>query len=679
MTNSKQSLIELVLQVAGQGAVEGLSRSTAELRQRIADAAKAMADSDGNGARFEETIRRVGTQLERETRLLEQLKAAQAAATNEAYQLADADDELALATDHVDAAMDRLVADAVEATRAQKVMRQIVDELADSQRAATATTVAFAGAKGRAGQSTRDVNMLTLEAGRIFQDVYQGGLGGGLNNIERVTASLGLGGGMAGALTTLGVLLFAFQDQIKDSAKALGLFASEAEDRSLPILDRLQARIKELEDKKVKLSVDSAELDAAKEKADAIKAGLQAFEDFRKKTSTPEQESGKAVQDLVANAPGGAQSVADALKQSLVREFTAKNQVLNETAGPLDDARRMLNNPNSLVNQIGNQDQRNLARQGIERQIASIEEQRRAARAAINQEAEARAGSLLAGGAGGTEQGVNALAGALGAAGRGDLAGQIAENGPQALAARKREEAIDRATEQFIEFVDKEIEARRNLTETLNEQGRENQRQAEKDRDRQSKQKDQEAKDSAEFGQKWDAMVAAEMARMNDQTTGVIGATTAIDEQAAAAAAQARAQGGYTDPRTGRFVRATPEQQQAALAQDAARMAARARPDIIGSPEEAMAVGQRIAQDAFAKVDEMTAQNAASLRLQNQGLDATQATQMAAMQTLQAVQAMAQRVQQLEANAQALGREAQATRRDVVGRRPPFQPQVPAR
>ena len=60
-----------------------------------------------------------------------------------------------------------------------------------------------------------------LQGGRVVQDFAQGGLGGILNNIEGLTMALGMGPGLAGVLTVLGVVALVAGPAIKGAFAGL--------------------------------------------------------------------------------------------------------------------------------------------------------------------------------------------------------------------------------------------------------------------------------------------------------------------------------------------------------------------------------------------------------------------------------------------------------------------------
>ncbi len=102
-----------------------------------------------------------------------------------------------------------------------------------------------------------------LTSGRAIQDFAQGGIGGILNNIEGLTVALGLGAGLAGVLTAVGVAAFVAGPSIKGFFKGLmdgwneipeGVNAVEA------LTDHLKKNSEALDEMKKKQSLTNAEL-----------------------------------------------------------------------------------------------------------------------------------------------------------------------------------------------------------------------------------------------------------------------------------------------------------------------------------------------------------------------------------------------------------------------------------
>lgn len=635
---TKQALIELALQVSGQGAVDGLTKSTANLKALIDEAAKAFERGDIAADELEATVDKLGRQLAKETQLLDRIRAAQDQVAKSAVDMGDA----------VELAMAEIAQDSGKAEAAYRRLDT---------------------ASARAGRSTADLGRAALESGRIIQDFAQGGVAGILNNVEGFAAALGVGSGLAGAFTILGVAAYLAAPSVKAFFASLADGSNkvpEAADAVQRMTDRLKENNKELDDLRGKQSLTNTELarfneltaettrlekerDAERDKRKRVDAAVGSVSDEQKARA-------KAFDDSLQGQGG---QFLEALKQAYARD--AEASIRQETARSQRERDKLFRSgaSNAQIGAFENSENARLA------------DFARTARGNNDQLATDLFDKLLRGDEGAQRTLARLQMNAQGA-GLANVASRFDANlqgNANAKIEQQFEEMASKELARLEKLDEKKAEADDKIAAMFDAMtAAELNRMAEQER--------KQAEKGDAVGQRFDEMAAAEAARQRAEATKRLGETTSIDEQAAVAAAQARGQGGYFD-KFGRFVRASPEQQQAVLAQDAATAARRADPTL--SREDAMGVGQRIAQEAFARVDRMTEDTAAALRVQNQGLDATQATQMAAFQTLQAVQAMAARVQMLEANARGLGREAAALNRGQVGRRPPFQPQVPTR
>lgn len=147
-------------------------------------------------------------------------------ATRGAYEVAGSYEVLTTELTQTDAAFDKMLADAVEATRAQKIMAQMVNETAE----ATKTHVTTVDA---ARHSTAGFGQSALQASYAIQDFAVAGVGGVLNNIPNLTMSLGLGAGVAGALQIVAVAAASAGPVLKELGEAF-----RGADRDMP-LDRL--------------------------------------------------------------------------------------------------------------------------------------------------------------------------------------------------------------------------------------------------------------------------------------------------------------------------------------------------------------------------------------------------------------------------------------------------------
>ena len=80
-----------------------------------------------------------------------------------------------------------------------------VEEVSTRLRTLEKETDKAAVATEKLGSKVAGTGQSLLQGGRVIQDFAQGGLGGILNNIEGLTMALGMGPGLAGVLTVIGV------------------------------------------------------------------------------------------------------------------------------------------------------------------------------------------------------------------------------------------------------------------------------------------------------------------------------------------------------------------------------------------------------------------------------------------------------------------------------------------
>ena len=78
-------------------------------------------------------------------------------------------------------------------------------------------------------------------------------------------------------------------------------FWGETKDITVDALDTIKARIKELEDKPIKMAVDLAELEQAKKALKELQAGRQAWEQMGKSQSGEEKDAGEVVKSVFSN------------------------------------------------------------------------------------------------------------------------------------------------------------------------------------------------------------------------------------------------------------------------------------------------------------------------------------------------------------------------------------------
>jgi hypothetical protein len=161
-------------------------------------------------------------------------------------------------------------------------------------------------ATGHAGRRSGLVGLSQglLQGSRAVQDFQAAGLMGITNNIELLAMSLGIGAGMAGVATLAAVAI----QQLLPWFNRLGQQAATTTDE----IETLTARIKELEDKPVKLAIDRTELEVAQRKLDELRAAKAAFDAEQKQQDTIEGEIGKAITGAIVETPGGQEAMAAA-------------------------------------------------------------------------------------------------------------------------------------------------------------------------------------------------------------------------------------------------------------------------------------------------------------------------------------------------------------------------------
>lgn len=211
----------------------------------------------------------------------------------------------------------------------ERIGSQRVNEHADIYRQAEANEAAArslekvdAAAK-KAGSGVAGFGQSALNAGRFVQDFTQGGIPGILNNIEGLTAALGLGSGLAGVFTIAGVAAYVFKDQLMEVFRDL-TFAPKPFQTAV---EELAKKLKDLKDQPYHLSVDVSNIEMAQRKLDDLKKSLAEFEAQRTMQKAIEVESGKKIQDVLRESPLGAGGVESVVVEGLRRQAL-------EAAGP---------------------------------------------------------------------------------------------------------------------------------------------------------------------------------------------------------------------------------------------------------------------------------------------------------------------------------------------------------
>lgn len=187
-------------------------------------------------------------------------------------------------------------------------------------------------------KSTRNLGQGFLELSRAVEDA-QYGLNGVLNNlppmIQRFGGSAGLAAGISLAAVAFNILL----PKLIQAAKDMNLFGDKTADVRGQV-EKLQERISELEAKKVKLAIDTYELDEAKKKLDRLQAAQREFDESIKKQASVESESGQRIADVLAEAPGGEGEFLNSVRAKQERDALTKNQALIDQTQTIKEATR---------------------------------------------------------------------------------------------------------------------------------------------------------------------------------------------------------------------------------------------------------------------------------------------------------------------------------------------------
>jgi hypothetical protein len=445
-----------------------------------------------------------------------------------------------------------------------------------------------------------------LQAGYAMQDLAQGGIGGVINNIAGLTQALGGGPGLAGVLTLAGVGFLIFKDDIMAAAKSMGLFKDEV-DKSKTSVEQLETRIKELTEKPIKLAVDMNELNQAQKKLDQLKKDQAAFDELGKLKSEDQAEAGKRVTKALAET-GEADVIQAALRAKAASGMLESDPILKKLGKEIESARKGIA-PEGVELTAIERTASNLAQRRLD-QAQEAARKRRQAIVGTGGEAEKAVGQMLERAESGKEdETVDMLGTMLREIGRPGVAEKLTRAKPGAVEAERLTAAGEPGAE-----------AARKEGETI----------AETERKKTEKLSEGMTKSIETFAEKQAGVVESSAERMRKTLEKRVGPLArevskgSVDEEAALAAAKLRAQGGYEDPRTGRFVKLDEAGQQKVLQEDIRKRL----PDLGGATGP---VASQLAREATAKVNQQVSDAMAG------GLDMAAANQSAIVQNMEAL------------------------------------------
>lgn len=313
-------------------------------------------------------------------------------------------------------------------------------------------------AQGKVRGTTRQSTQGFLDLSRAFQDLAQGGPGAVVNNLEGVGRAINnINPGSIFSMANMPAILMAVGSaavvawpHIRDLVKSMN--AGDVKEFRTSI-EQLQARIKELEGKEVRIAVEDFELDRAKEKLRDLQKEQAKFNELAGKQNHLESASGRAIEEMLTEAPGGLGAITD----EILRAREGRGELVGT---PDQQAKKAQLNRRNEINQhlldTGNfQDE--TERQLLEGEIEFNKKQlmglandiRNAERDAIKSVV-----GKATGGRGAEQKGAQQqLANELAKTNRGALAAQVAGASPEGMARLEEIDAdferLDESNEQY--------------------------------------------------------------------------------------------------------------------------------------------------------------------------------------------------------------------------------------
>jgi hypothetical protein len=198
----------------------------------------------------------------------------------------------------------RLVLSVVGTDKAVEAQRRLEELGVKAEQAAVAAD--------KVHKSTVNVGQSMLQTGRIVQDFVQGGIGGILNNVEGFTAALGLGSGLAGLATAVGVAFYLAAPKVKSFFDSVVNGANEVpktRDHIKGLTDDLAAMRKELDQLAEKHVLTNRELArfeeltvkaaAAQKELNRLQKEQAEIERLKALKSEEQREHGEAVSTVI--------------------------------------------------------------------------------------------------------------------------------------------------------------------------------------------------------------------------------------------------------------------------------------------------------------------------------------------------------------------------------------------
>ncbi len=362
--SNREAVVRLLIEAKGQAGIDDLDRKL----KLVTGSIDALNDSYKVGdVTLTQYTKNVASLARQEKELTEQLaiaKSSTASAKQDVYELADSyellEQEVSQATDQIKKNADALQASGNAAqkakvntvdvantynsvfTSAQKVGPALAAVNAQYDRIGSTPLGRELGnvssgfgrvttAAGKTVATTKSFGPGLQQVAYAMQDFTSAGgdLTRGLfniqNNIPGIITGFGVSAGIAGAVSIATLAFGLALPKIKAFLASLDKTGVKDFHGQLEILE---TRIKELDAKPHKITVDMRELNTAKQVVDQIKSALAEVDKLQKSQQHYEKESGGEIEKAITEAPGGAQGVYETLHAHLapgMRDEATKN------------------------------------------------------------------------------------------------------------------------------------------------------------------------------------------------------------------------------------------------------------------------------------------------------------------------------------------------------------------
>ena len=542
MASLHESVIGLVVKLSGQASIDALSKSTENYKKLLEDLTGQFQRGDVDAATFERAASKISTQLQREEKLLGQLRDAQNEVTKAAAEAADAQRQLAHEFDAVELAME-------DVNRASS-------QVSSSMRQAGSAAGTVGSTINKASDSSRKWVQVLNQTGFALDDLQYGFRGVG-NNIQPVLGAIpgfGQWAAIIAIAATGAYQLFSHWDSLTrlfETKQAIPHAAHDVEALKNE-LEKAKEETKKLEENTTLTTTELArynELRATtarleKEVADQTER-QQRLKKALEAPSSAEQDRAKAFGEAI---DGKGRDVLN----RLARAYAGENRqaITNEKRRAGRDI-----------------DQIELSDRSDDEKTRLVNERKRQSEDLIKTlsgSTEEIAKDLFDGLLRGQENAVKKLR-RLASGGTGvnlnDVVQKFDSNTSEGKAKTKRDSQLQE--DDWDDWIAEEVRANKEAEKAKKAQQRDDEAEAKRS-DRATGKAAREAKAKQRKGAAQTNRVAAADARSGQEFTRDVISATNIDEQAAVESARMRAQGGYQDA-SGTFVRADRDQQNARL------------------------------------------------------------------------------------------------------------------